>query len=237
MEIQKTNVLLTVHERLYAFTREKSSFYNNYLGKSSPRKLKWARIMLFIFCLIFTMLLILTMADLTSASFYLSSAATVINTVIMLKVFKLTDLERGTQLFSAAFRHQLAVETFVVNQIGLKKREIAGVAAVCLNLSQYYKRNYYRWEIPLGLTSVIVTILCLIKGAGIVELTKVAVVIGLALFALWNAFAKLADLLDRRSERYFGLYLLLEDLQRNPGYRKMRKDYKCSMRAAENGED
>ncbi|MNR12555.1 hypothetical protein D3C85_1289180 [compost metagenome] len=97
---------------------------------------------------------------------------------------------------------------------------------MCLSLSEKYKRNYYRLELPLGLLAVFVTIISAVKDSELADTAPLTLVFGIFVFAIWYMFATVARTFDVRSDRYSELYLLLNDMDHNKQYKRLKKEHK-----------
>lgn len=210
--------------RLYEFI-ENYGFTQTFLGKKSPKELKPTRIVIFGLYIILSAAFIITYQKNLSPWNVISGIAVLVDAILMVWVYQKTIKLIIEGFHSIIFKKRYELDEFVKNVLGLDKKGITNEAQVCLNLSYHYKKNYYRLEIPLALIAVAAAIIAVIKGITLKDFILLELSFGLLVFGVWWLIANLASSLDNRSGRYFDLYLLLNDMDRNKQYKKLKKKH------------
>jgi Ca2+/Na+ antiporter len=212
------------HQKLYEFL-DTYGVARRLLSKQSPKPLRTWRILIFILYICLGTAFVVTMHLKASPWNLISGIAVLTDAVFMIWIYRKTLKLIQQGFHSIIFKKRFELEQYAKNELVLSKKAIEATADICFNLSERYKRNYYRLELPLSLLAVAVTVFAVAKDATLENVASLAFLSGIVLFALWYLLANFATSLDQRSSRYFELYLLLNDMEHNKQYKRLKKEH------------
>lgn len=211
------------HRKIYDFLKNYELFHR-VLSSKSPKPLRAWRIMAFILAICFFAVLVITFSLKAWIWYVISIIAFLADMIAIVWLHKRAMKFTLTGFHSFSFKKMLELEEYVKSELKLSKKEVETTAAICFNLAERNKRNYYRLELPLTFIGLAVTIFAVVKDISLREITSLAILFAFLVFGLWHMLANIVTTLDLRSKRYLEAYELLVDIENNKQYKKLKKE-------------
>lgn len=212
------------HRKIYDFLKNYEMFHALF-SRKSPKPYRTWRILTSILSICFFIPMALTIhlnVQIWNVVFIIAFFSAFCSFLWLIR--KATKLSL-TNFDTLTFKKMYELEVYIKSVLKLNKEEREKIADICFNLSEKYRRNYYKLEIPLSIIGFAIAILMVIKDISFEHASALTFVFACITFALWNFVGLTLTSLDLRSKRYLDGYELIADMKANKQYKKMKKLY------------